>query len=88
MTNMPCGPPKPRKAVCEVLCVRQMRPDEFGRGKQIGVVAMKHRAREHWLGKIQAPAAIGIKRDAHAFETPVLGEAGGITRKKRDAACR
>ena len=26
MTSIPCGPPKPRKAVCEVLCVRATRP--------------------------------------------------------------
>ena len=26
MTNMPCGPPKPRNAVCEVLLVFAMRP--------------------------------------------------------------
>src|SRR5688572_31714699 len=26
MTSMPCGPPNPRNAVCEVLCVRHTRP--------------------------------------------------------------
>ena len=26
MTSIPCGPPKPRKAVCDVLFVRAMRP--------------------------------------------------------------
>ena len=26
MTSIPCGPPKPRKAVCEVLWVLAIRP--------------------------------------------------------------
>ena len=26
ITIMPCGPPKPRNAVCDVLCVRAIRP--------------------------------------------------------------
>ena len=67
ITSMPCGPPNPRKAVCEVLCVRQTKPVSSTAGSRYALSQWNMRAPQHRLGKIQAPAAVGIERDPHAF---------------------
>ena len=48
MTSMPCGPPKPRKAVCEVLCVRQTQPVALDGRQEVGVVDVEDARATGW----------------------------------------
>ena len=45
ITSIPCGPPKPRNAVCEVLLVFAIRPCTQHVGDPVGVVDVAQRAR-------------------------------------------
>ena len=61
ITSMPCGPPKPRNAVCEVLCVRHTQPVTSTAGSRYALSQWNMRAPQNRLGQIQTPAAVGVE---------------------------
>ena len=74
ITSMPCGPPKPRKAVCEVLWVCATRPSNAHVRDPVGVVDVAQRPGEHRLAQVEAPAAVGGQRRRQADESAVVVE--------------
>ena len=84
MTSIPCGPPKPRNAVCEVLCVRHTRPVDLHGRKLVRVVDVKHRPPHDRLrqdrGSIRRRRTAG---PAAALMRPSLLEAGRVSREVR-----
>ena len=68
MTSIPCGPPKPRNAVWEVLCVLHTRPVSLDRGNLYALSRVKHGAPHDGLGQIEAPAAVREQRNAQALD--------------------
>ena len=72
---MPCGPPKPRKAVFDTVLVFSRFERDADGGHPIGVVGMEHRAVHDAGGEIRRIAAAGEKLDRIALDAPLLVEA-------------
>ena len=85
ITSIPCGPPKPRKAVFEARLVFATVPAEFDVRNVVGVVEMKHRAVGHGAGEIERPAAVGKELDFRREEQSVSIEADLKLSEKRMA---
>ncbi len=72
---MPCGPPKPRNAVLDVLFVLRdpaVHPDV---GDPVRVVDVAQRAGQHRLGQVEAPAAVGGQGRVERLQPAVVVEA-------------
>ena len=74
-TSIPCGPPKPRNAVWEVLWVRATRPCDEHVRDPVGVVDVAQRPRQHRLAEVEAPAAVGGQRRLERGQPSVVVEA-------------
>ena len=83
ITSMPCGPPKPRNAVCDVLCVRQTRPVTSTAGRWYALSQWKSERHMIGFGQVEAPAAVRVERQPAAPRAGRRREARRVARQKR-----
>ncbi len=73
--SMPCGPPKPRKAVLETVCVLQRCERICGVVEVIGIVGMKHGAVGDGATEIGGKSGARRMHEIHAADAARLVEA-------------
>ena len=78
MPNMPCGPPKPRNAVVDCVCVLQRWLDDLQVRKVVAVVDMQHRAVVDRAGVVGAVAAARGQHHVQAQDAPAVIEAAVV----------
>ena len=88
MPIMPCGPPKPRKAVLETVLVRQRCEVMVDVLEEIAVVRMEHGPIGDGAGEVGGAAAVGGLHELDAEDAALAVEADVVVDHGSHGACR